>query len=220
VIVPDLLGHGESDKPHRPGDYGTPNFAADVIAVMDAEGVQRAHVWGYSMGASVAEKLAVTFPDRVLSLIHGGFPPGLDANLRAQFLPAEGESLPETLDEAFEGWPPALAEIFKAHNDIGAMRAVLATISASPTTIANLRAAPHPTLAYIGSEDFRLDLAREECAALTWQLVVVPGDHFQAFAQADNVLPLAVQHLTESAGPSREVTIDSANSPVATGPGT
>jgi hypothetical protein len=47
--VPDLLGFGQSDKPHQPADYGMPNLVSDVIAVLDAAGVERAHVWGYEM---------------------------------------------------------------------------------------------------------------------------------------------------------------------------
>jgi pimeloyl-ACP methyl ester carboxylesterase len=77
LVVPDLLGHGKSDKPHWPVDYGVPNLASDVIAVLDAAGVERAHVWGYSLGTMVAENLAVTVPDRVLSLTLGGSPPAL-----------------------------------------------------------------------------------------------------------------------------------------------
>jgi pimeloyl-ACP methyl ester carboxylesterase len=48
LIVPDLLGHGDSDKPHDPVAYGNPNIAADVLAILDAEGVDAAHLWGYS----------------------------------------------------------------------------------------------------------------------------------------------------------------------------
>jgi pimeloyl-ACP methyl ester carboxylesterase len=77
VIVPDLLGFGQSDKPHEPAAYGMLNMASDVIAVLDTAGVARAHVWGYSMGAMVAEKVAVWAPGRVQSLLLGGFRPVL-----------------------------------------------------------------------------------------------------------------------------------------------
>jgi len=55
VIVPDLLGHGESDKPHDPAAYGNPSVAAGVLAVLDSERVGVAHVWGYSWGTMIAE---------------------------------------------------------------------------------------------------------------------------------------------------------------------
>jgi pimeloyl-ACP methyl ester carboxylesterase len=57
VIVPDLLGHGGSDKPHDPSAYGTPNIAADALAILGAEGVNAAHLWGYSWGSIIAEYL-------------------------------------------------------------------------------------------------------------------------------------------------------------------
>jgi pimeloyl-ACP methyl ester carboxylesterase len=46
VLAPDLLGHGNSDKPHDPAAYGNPGIAADVLAVLDAESVDTAHVRG------------------------------------------------------------------------------------------------------------------------------------------------------------------------------
>jgi pimeloyl-ACP methyl ester carboxylesterase len=52
VIVPDLRGHGESDKP-RNGDFSDAAFASDIIAVLDDVGVDAAHVCGYSLGGWV-----------------------------------------------------------------------------------------------------------------------------------------------------------------------
>jgi pimeloyl-ACP methyl ester carboxylesterase len=71
----DLLGHGTSDKPHSADAYGLPNLAADVAAVLDAVAAEKAHVWGYSMGAAVAEALTVLYPQRVISLTFGGNAP-------------------------------------------------------------------------------------------------------------------------------------------------
>ena len=56
----------------RAGDakppYGIADMAGDVIAVMAAEGVDRAHFVGRSIGGLVAQQLAVQHPDRVASL--------------------------------------------------------------------------------------------------------------------------------------------------------
>ncbi len=59
-------------KPHEPDAYGWPAVAADVVAVMDAAGVDRATVWGYSRGAALAGAVAAEFPDRVAALILTG----------------------------------------------------------------------------------------------------------------------------------------------------
>ncbi|MCV7169469.1 alpha/beta fold hydrolase [Mycobacterium manitobense] len=50
VINVDPLGHGGSDRPHDPDDYRADGVTADLVAVLDAEGVDRATVWGYSRG--------------------------------------------------------------------------------------------------------------------------------------------------------------------------
>jgi 3-oxoadipate enol-lactonase len=65
-IAPDNRGTGQSDAPEGPYDLG--RMAADVIAVMDAAGVERAHVVGASMGGVIAQIIAVLHPERVLSL--------------------------------------------------------------------------------------------------------------------------------------------------------
>lgn len=144
VIIPDLLGHGDSDKPHDPAAYGDPNIAADVLAVLDAEQTGAAHVWGYSWGACVAEHLAVAAPDRVQSLVLGGFPVGLDAAQRASIA---GEP-PASIEDMFAGWPPEVAEVYIGRNDFQAIQAWHQAFAQHPVTIADLRAAPHPTLAY------------------------------------------------------------------------
>jgi pimeloyl-ACP methyl ester carboxylesterase len=165
VFVPDLLGFGDSDKPHDPAAYGLPYWASDVIAILDAEGVEQAHVWGYSMGARVAEHLSVSVPDRVLSLTLGGIPPGLDLGQRLELARPEAERIPESWEEMLEGWPEPMIDLYKAHNDLGAIQAVIPSLYQSATTIADLQAAPHPTLAYMGGDEDYVDL-------LTWATLV------------------------------------------------
>src|SRR5665213_3344613 len=49
ITAMDCRGHGESGKPHDPASYGHARMAADVIAVMDAAGLDRVFLCGYSM---------------------------------------------------------------------------------------------------------------------------------------------------------------------------
>ncbi|MEV0230117.1 alpha/beta fold hydrolase [Nonomuraea sp. NPDC050786] len=74
TITFDYRGTGDSDKPDEP--YTTRGFATDVLAVLDELGVERAHVYGTSMGGRVAQWLAADHPERVGSLVLGCSSPG------------------------------------------------------------------------------------------------------------------------------------------------
>jgi pimeloyl-ACP methyl ester carboxylesterase len=50
------------------GAYGLADMAADGMALLDALGVERAHIVGASMGGMIAQHIAARYPDRVLSL--------------------------------------------------------------------------------------------------------------------------------------------------------
>jgi 3-oxoadipate enol-lactonase len=65
-IAVDNRGTGHSDAP--PGPYDLSRMAADVIAVLDDAGVERAHVVGASMGGVIAQIIGVLHADRVRSL--------------------------------------------------------------------------------------------------------------------------------------------------------
>jgi 3-oxoadipate enol-lactonase len=65
-IAVDNRGVGGSAGAPRP--YSLLDMAYDAVAVLDAEGVDSAHVMGASMGGAIAQFLAVEHPDRVRSL--------------------------------------------------------------------------------------------------------------------------------------------------------
>jgi pimeloyl-ACP methyl ester carboxylesterase len=65
VIVPDMRGYGASDKPAEIEAYNILFLVADVGAVLDHAGVQRAHVVGHDWGAAVAWAMAAVAPERV-----------------------------------------------------------------------------------------------------------------------------------------------------------
>jgi pimeloyl-ACP methyl ester carboxylesterase len=71
VICVDMLGHGDSDKPHDPARYRLDDIAADVVAVMDADRVERCVVWGFSAGATVALAVASRATERVVGVVCG-----------------------------------------------------------------------------------------------------------------------------------------------------
>ena len=75
IIAPDLRGHGRSSLPQGGGCPADPEscftwrqFAADIIAFMDARRIRRAAIVGHSVGTLVAQELGLDYPDRVSSL--------------------------------------------------------------------------------------------------------------------------------------------------------
>jgi pimeloyl-ACP methyl ester carboxylesterase len=67
VLAPDLRGWGWSDAP--PGDYAKTTFAADILALMDSEGLDRVSVIGHDWGGYTAFLLALEHPERVERLV-------------------------------------------------------------------------------------------------------------------------------------------------------
>ena len=69
-------------------EYALADMAADVVAVLDAEGVARAHVMGLSMGGMIVQRLAIDHPDRLLTMT---------SVMSRTGEPGFGESTPEAL---------------------------------------------------------------------------------------------------------------------------
>jgi 3-oxoadipate enol-lactonase len=65
-VALDNRGTGHSDAPAGP--YDLARMAEDAIAVLDAEGIERAHIIGASMGGVIAQIIGVLHPERVRSL--------------------------------------------------------------------------------------------------------------------------------------------------------
>ena len=103
LVGVDLRGRGDSDKPDS--GYGLEAHAGDVIHILDHLGLADATVAGHSMGAFVALKTALLYPDRVraLVLLDGGWPrteaPSEEEMTKDQ--KREAEAIQEGLARAF-----------------------------------------------------------------------------------------------------------------------
>jgi pimeloyl-ACP methyl ester carboxylesterase len=75
VITIDQRGHGQSGRPSSAEAYSPVRRMSDVLAVMDVLEIENAHVFGYSMGGWNAMRFAMAHPERVRSLVLGGFNP-------------------------------------------------------------------------------------------------------------------------------------------------
>jgi 3-oxoadipate enol-lactonase len=77
LLLFDNRGIGESEAPLGP--YSASAMAEDAVAVLDAAGVERAHVLGTSLGGMVALQIALDWPDRVDRLVLACTTPGSDS---------------------------------------------------------------------------------------------------------------------------------------------
>jgi pimeloyl-ACP methyl ester carboxylesterase len=101
-------GYPPSDVPPDQSAYSHVHATDDAIAVLDAFGVQRAHVVGLSMGGFTALQLGIRYPDRVRSLLVSSAGSGASPHQRAEFLANAQETA-----EAFrrEGTPAVAARM-------------------------------------------------------------------------------------------------------------
>jgi 3-oxoadipate enol-lactonase len=74
LVLADNRGCGRSDRPA--GLFAVADMAGDIVAVLDAAGIRRAHVLGASLGGMAAQELAVTHPERVDGLVLACTTPG------------------------------------------------------------------------------------------------------------------------------------------------
>ncbi len=188
VIALDNRGHGRSDKPHDPNQYGV-RMVEDVVRLMDHLHIDKAHVAGYSMGGFITLKLVVTHPERLLSAAACG----------AGWLQPTEENLAfsETVARALEtrtGFGPlrkrlglpdrpmtvwekaALHLILTFFHDPQALAAVSRGGAQMSLTEAELRANTVPVLTIIGGDDGLLPEAEALTAVMAnHQLVVLEG---------------------------------------------
>ncbi len=118
TIAPDMRGRGRSDRPGDVADYALTKIVGDVTGIMDALGIQRAHVVGHDWGAVVAWAVAMFAPDRVDHLV-------------AISVGAPGAGGPPTLEALQKGWYrilfqfPGIAEDLAQRNDWYLIRELL-----------------------------------------------------------------------------------------------
>ena len=193
VIALDLRGHGASDKLYDPAAYGT-HFVDDVVALLDHLGVRRAHIAGYSLGATLALRLAALHPDRVISVVLGGGgwqppgappPPVLGQWLANLDRAARGEM---TVSDALQR-PDAspISPAVKAgldRSDPRALAAALRSLRTLAVPEADVRAVRLPVRAVVGEQD-RARAVVDMLGQLIrdFAVVIIPGaDHASAMS--------------------------------------
>jgi 2-succinyl-5-enolpyruvyl-6-hydroxy-3-cyclohexene-1-carboxylate synthase/2-succinyl-6-hydroxy-2,4-cyclohexadiene-1-carboxylate synthase len=78
VIAYDARGHGRSSAPGDASAYSPELAVADLVGLMDALGLPRAHLCGASMGAETALQALLRHPERAMGVVLADFGPGRD----------------------------------------------------------------------------------------------------------------------------------------------
>lgn len=201
VIALDCRGHGRSDKPHDPQAYGA-KMAEDIVRLLDHLKIEKAHLVGYSMGGLITLKIALTYPQRVISAIPAGYgwpadgkPAGKDflEALAASLEAGQGVGpLLEALQPADQ--PPMTAEQVAAvntmvlsSNDAKALAAVIRGFKGLDVDEKLVRANQVPVLSIIGGNDpLKVDVDRLAAAMPGLKVVTIPNaDHGQAMFHPD-----------------------------------
>ena len=101
-------GYPPSDVPEKVESYSQKRAAADIVAVLDAAGVEKAHVVGLSMGAFATLHLGLDHPHRALSLVAAGVGYGAEKSREQQFR-REAEEVAKVFETR---GTPAFAEVY------------------------------------------------------------------------------------------------------------
>ncbi len=94
----DLLGHGQSSVPRDVALYRMSACIEQILGVMNALSLPRAHLLGYSMGGRVALSLCASTPARVISAVLVGASPGLRDADEAAARRASDEALAQRIE--------------------------------------------------------------------------------------------------------------------------
>ncbi|UOF90239.1 2-succinyl-6-hydroxy-2,4-cyclohexadiene-1-carboxylate synthase [Fodinisporobacter ferrooxydans] len=84
VVLVDIIGHGQSDKPADWTRYSMKRAVEDLRGLFAVLQIEKAHVLGYSMGGRLALSFAVAYPNLLESLILESSSPGLDNDIERQ----------------------------------------------------------------------------------------------------------------------------------------
>jgi pimeloyl-ACP methyl ester carboxylesterase len=117
VIAPDLLGHGESDKPNA--DYSLGGYANGMRDLLTVLGINKVTVVGHSFGGGVAMQFAYQYPDRTerIALVSsGGLGREVTPLIRFLTLPGSGTALSVA---TFRPWRRAVAASMRALSRTG-----------------------------------------------------------------------------------------------------
>lgn len=206
VIAPDLIGHGDSDKPR--GDYSLGALASWLRDLLDRLGHDSATVVGHSLGGGIAMQFSYQYQercDRLVLVSSGGLGREVSWLLRAAALPASEYVLPLIANSYLRDAGRSLARLFAwtpirpTPSAVEAFRgyASLADLPARTAFVHTLRSVIEPGGQRVSATD-KLYLGEGRPTMLLWGALdtiipvshaytahtAVPGSRLQVFEQA------------------------------------
>ncbi len=229
-FAPDNRGVGQTGA--VPGPYSLDRMARDAVAVLDAEGVSRAHIIGASMGGVIAQIIGVLHPERTRSLVlactscrHHQWRRELlqewaDAVLERGSTAALGDDglrwlVGPRLRKRFGMWLNILARILLHADPKGFARQVQAILDAPDALRFELRHVRVPALVITGSQDALTPIGdAEELAEMIpfAQLVELRGAAHGVMVEAPNAFNDAVLDFLDRVSGLGEEVVDAAAS--------
>jgi pimeloyl-ACP methyl ester carboxylesterase len=192
VLTFDHRGHGRSDWPQRPEDFGL-EMVADVRRFLEYREIDRAHIVGYSMGGRIAGKFRELHPEKVISLSLGGI--GLPF----------GKPIPSNEAEIAE------MLVRRGSNlDSRSLASIVAAYDAFEPDLSVYRSNHIPTLVSVGIDDRLYGLNITERARVLANtmaesaFVVVPGNHGNAPSSREYLDAVISFLRTHSSGIAKE----------------
>ena len=210
ALMAEVMAGNRPDVP-----YTLDDMADDAVGLMDALGVERAHIVGASMGGMIAQLVAINHPARAKSLIsimsttgRRDLPPGDRETLSVLFRPPKSESRDDLIDASIlvqralssPGFPANEAEMRaiaerrtdRAPFDAAGLARQSAALIAAPPRNALLRQVRCPTLVLHGADDPVIPAAAAKDTAESIpgaELIIVPGMGHDFGAAAGPGLP-------------------------------
>lgn len=190
LLLIDLRGHGHSSLPRD--SYSIAAMASDVLAVLDAEEIERAALVGLSLGGCVALQTAIQSPQRVSRLVlvntfaklrHSGIGWSRVARLRRALGDVDG--LARLVAASLFDDPELQALVFERmrHNDAGAIRRTMWAIARFDVR-RRLGQVTAPALALVGDRD---NTVPRPCAGDL--MAGLPAARLQIIPDAGHALP-------------------------------
>ncbi len=210
VILVDLRGHGQSDKPDDDNAYDMKTMTSDIIAIVDALNIQKAHYLGYSLGSCIGiNGIARFYLSRFSSLVLGGFSAcASDQNLNIQRSRSLLPIAQSAIEKGMEAYFPAFEELYGLKATQFTPAQLKPFLSLNPRAIYNvikLTADSYseadadellpkihiPCLIYAGESDAPFTGAKRMADKIPDALFLsFPGlNHSTAFIRSDLVLP-------------------------------